>query len=126
MSDVTGTIRKVVLDGITFDAMGAANIKETGSGWENDVIVTSGRNIRKMTKRAETREGIDIAANGTERELLQELAERMDDFPMSYETAAGDVYRCVGWIEFEARETEESKATIKMFPRDTWESFLSA
>lgn len=123
--DIAGSLRKVTLDGITFDAFGDANVKEVGSGWENDAVPTSGRNIKKMTKRAEKREGIVLACNGAEREMLQELAERTSDFPMSYETASGDVFRCIGWIEFESRETEENRATVQLHPRDKWDPFLA-
>lgn len=123
--DIVGTIRKVTLDGITFDVMGDTNIKEVGSRYQSEAIPTSGRNLHKMTKRVETREGVTIACNGSEREVLKGLAERTTDFSMSYQTANGDVFRTVGWIEFENRETEESRATIQMIPRDGWEPFLA-
>lgn len=123
--DIVGSLRRVTLDGITFDVMPDANVDEVGSAWENDALPTSGRTLRKMMKRVETREGVVLACNGSEREILREIADRQSDIPMSYETAAGDVYRCVGFIEFEKRETEENRASIKMFPRDTWESFLA-
>lgn len=126
MSDTAGTIRKVTLDGITFDTFADTNISEVGSKYANENIPTSGRNIRKMTARAENREGVVLAANGAEREVLQELAERTSDFAMSYETAGGDVYRAVGGIEFENRETEELRATIQMLPRLKWDSFIAA
>lgn len=122
---VVGSIRKVTLDGVTFAAMASANIKEIGSAYLNDAIPTSGKNVRKMTKRADIREGIELALNGAERDYVSALADRTDNFPMSYETASGDVYRTVGWIEFESMETEEGKATIKMIPEDKWESFLA-
>lgn len=123
--DIVGAIRKVTLDGVSFDCFSDTNITEVGSQWQNESIPTSGRNMRKMTKRAENREGIVIAANGAERDILKELSERQTDFTMSYETAAGDVYRCSGWIEFENRETEENRASIQMHPRNTWEPFLA-
>jgi hypothetical protein len=126
MSDTAGTIRKVTLDGISFDAMADTNISEVGSAFANENVPTSGRNLRKMTKRSENREGVVLAANGAEREVLKELAERTTDFPMSYETAGGDVYRATGGIEFENRETEELRASIQMLPRLGWDPFLAA
>ena len=125
MSDTSGSIRKVTLDGITFDVPADANFKETPSQYETDAIPTSGRNIKKMTKRVRVVDGVSIICNGAERELLKDLAEGHKDIPMSYETAGGDVYRATGWIEFESRETEELKATVKMFPRNNrWEAFV--
>lgn len=126
MGDISGTPRKVTLDGITFDAMADTNITETGGAFENEAVPTSGRNMKKMTRRPENREGVTLAANGNERALLKELSERTTDFPMSYTTAAGDVYRADGWIEFENRETEENRATIQMHPRTTWVPFIAA
>jgi hypothetical protein len=123
--DITGTLRKVTLDGVTFDVMADTNVTEVGSAWQNEAVPTSGRNLKKMTRRVEAREGVVLACNGSEREVLKDLAERTADFPMSYETAAGDVYRATGWIEFENRETEEGRATIQMHPRNGWESFLA-
>ena len=124
--DVAGSIRKVTLDGTTYDPFADTNISEIGSAFENEAVPTAGRNMKKMTKRAENREGVVLAANGSERVLLRELADRTTDFPMSYETAAGDVYRATGWIEFENRETEENRASIQMHPRTKWEPFLSS
>lgn len=126
MSDLSGSIRKVTLDGVTYDVMADTNITEVGSAYENESVPTSGRNIKKMTRRPENREGVVLACNGAERTLLKELAERTADFPMSYETAAGDVFRAVGFIEFENRETEENRASITLMPRLGWESFLAS
>jgi hypothetical protein len=125
MPDVTGSIRKVLLDGVSYDAFGSTNIKETGGQWLNEGIATSGRNLHKMTKRVDSRE-VELVAMGVEREHLVELSERTADFDMSYTTASGDVYNCTGWIEFANRETEESKATITMFPRTVWSSFVAS
>lgn len=126
MVDIAGTPKKLILNGITFDFAADTNISEIGSSYENEVIVTSGRNILKQTKRSANREGVTIIANGAERELLEELAESATPFSMSYELASGDVYRTVGWIEFENRETEENRATLQLLPQTKWESFKAA
>lgn len=126
MSDVAGSIRKVTLDGMTFDVPADVNISEVGSAFLNESVPSSGRNMHKMTKRPQTREGVVLLCNGAERDLLQELAERLSDFPMSYETAGGDVYRAQGWIEFENRETEELRAAIQLHPRNGWDAFVAA
>ena len=126
MGDIAGSLRKVTLDGITFDVMADTNVSEVGSQWENSAIPTSGRNMKKMVRRPENRESVILACNASERDVLHELAERTVDFPMSYETADGSVYRTVGFIEFETRETEENRATIQMIPRNDWDSFIAA
>ncbi len=124
-NDVAGSIRKLTLDGIPFDVNADANISEVGSKFENSILPTSGRGMRKMMKRTEDREGVVVACNGDERDILRELADRPTDFPLSYETAAGDVYRTTGFIEFENRETEENKASLKLFPRKEWQPFIA-
>jgi len=124
---VSGTIRKVTLDGTTFDAMADANLSQAGSKFDNEPVPTSGRTIKKMTRRSMGVESVVLACNGQERKLLQELDERLDNFPISYEEASGDVYRCKGFIKFENRETEETRATIQLHPAETnnWEPFLA-
>lgn len=126
MADVSGSIRQVTLDGVTFDAVADANVKATPSQFENSAIATSGRNLHKMIKRVQSREGVVLIVNGAEQEALKALAERTADFPMSYTTAGGDVYRAVGWIEFESHETEENRASVQMHPRNGWDAFLAA
>ena len=125
MADVTGTLINVVLDGIPFDVMADTNVSEVGSIFANEAIPTSGRNIQKKTKRVEAREGVVLACNGNERDILKILSERTDSFSMSYVTAAGDTFSAPGWIEFENRETEEGRATIQMLPEDTWSQFVA-
>lgn len=126
MADVTGTLRNVTLDGISFDVFADTDVKEVGGKYENSAIATSGRNMHKMVKRVEEREGVDLATNGAERGVLKELSERNVDFGMSYTTASGDTYFATGWIEFDSRQTAENKSTIKMMPRNDWSEKLLA
>lgn len=125
MADVTGTLRKVTLDGVTYDVFADSNIKATPSSHENTAIPTSGRPMRKMVARVESREGLTLVANGAEQEALKALAERLGDYPMSYVTASGDVYRANGFIEFESHETEENRASVMLHPRQGWSPFLA-
>ncbi len=125
MADVTGTLRKVTLAGITYDVFADSNVKSTPSSHENTAIPTSGRNMRKMVARVQSREGLTLVANGAEQEALKALSQNTEDITMSYETAAGDVFRATGFIEFESHETEENRASITMHPRQDWSSFLA-
>ena len=125
MSKVVGTLRKVTLDGVTYDAAADASIKAMPSAFENTSVPTSGANVRKMVKRAQTRESVTLIVGGAEQAALKALAERLDDFPMSYEEANGDTYTATGFIEFESYDTDTGIATIKMEPRDEWAAFLN-
>ena len=126
-NDTVGTPRKVTLDGITFDVMADTNISEVGSQFENEPVPTSGRTMKKMTRRSKAAESVTLACNGDERQVLEELDERTENFSMSYELASGDVFRAVGFIVFENRETEETRATIQMHPAqdNKWEPFIA-
>jgi hypothetical protein len=121
---VTGSIRKINIDGIPFEVAADTNINETGSEYENSLVKTSGRNFRKMMGRAELRENVVLITDADARESLRELADRVGDaYPLSYETADGATYRADGWIDFENRETEESRSTIKFLPQTSWDLF---
>ena len=125
MADVSGTLRGVTLDGVAFNVMGDADISEMGGGVEVEMIPTSGPAMKKMTRRNQTRESVVLSCSDAERELLQELSERIADFPMSYSVASGSAYFADGGIEFESRTTAENRATIKMLPRNQWEAFVT-
>lgn len=122
---ISGTPRKVVLDGITFNVFADTNISEIGSAYMNENVPTSGNNIIKKTRRSQNREGVVVAADGGERELLKDLSERTEVFPISYELASGDIFRASGIIEFENRETEENRAAITLLPEGIWTLFLA-
>lgn len=126
MSNITGSLRKVTLDGVTYRVMADANIDEIGSGFETSGVPTSGGTMFKKMRRVQERTGVVLACNGMERDQLKALSDRLTTYPMSYETASGDVFRATGMIEFEKRETEEGKASIKMIPEGEWQSFLAA
>ena len=126
MSDTVGSIRKVTIDSIGYNAAADANITEMGSKFENSAIATSGPNMRKMVKRVDVREGVTLITNSQEKDTLLRVSEDpRRDIPMSYEQANGDKYRGRGWIEVEGRETEEGKLTIKMFPRLKFDLFVA-
>lgn len=123
MSDVAGTIKKVTLDGVTYDVPADINISEMGSGFENTLIPTSGRNVLKQVKRAEIREGVVLILNDQEMDVLTALASQQESLPMSYQLASGTVKRATGWIEFTNRETEENRGTVILLPEGTWSTF---
>jgi len=126
MGDTAGTIRKVLVDGVSYDVMADTDVTETASKYLNESIPTSGRNIKKMTARAEVREGIVIACNPSEQSVLKNVAESTkDDIPLSYVKADGSQYTCEGWIEFESVTTMENRGSIKMYNRTEWESFVA-
>ena len=126
MGDIAGSLRKVSIDGTSFDVMADADITEVGSQFLNESIPTSGRNMRKMTKRAQTRDGIVIAANPAEQARLKEIADSLDLVPLSYTRADGSKFTTPqGWIEFESLTTMENRAAVKFHEQTSWELFVA-
>ena len=114
--DVSGSIASVVLDGVGFDANAEADINEMGSGFETTARASSGRNAFAKIKRVESREDVGLEINGEERVVLEELADRLDPFPMSYTDGSGHTYTATGLIEFANRQTATNLAVINMLP----------
>lgn len=125
MGDIAGTIRKLIINGITFDVMADADITETGSKYLNEPLPTSGRNMRKMTKRPQTREGFVIACNPAEQVTLINIADSLAIIPLSYTRADGSQFRATGWIEFESVTTMENRGTVKLFEQTEWQVFVA-
>ena len=126
MGDIAGSIRKISIDGTSFDIMADADVTEVGSQFLNEPIPTSGRNMRKMTKRPQTREGMVIAANPAEQARLQEIADSRELIPLSYTRADGSKFTAPkGWIEFESISTMNNAATVKLHEQTAWELFVA-
>lgn len=122
---ISGSIRNVTIDGVSYDVHADANLSKVPSKYQNEGVPTSGKTIRKMTKRIPSVGSLVIACDGAEADRLIALSESNQDVSMSYEDASGNVYRTQGFIEFETLETEENRGTLTMFPRDKWSSFLN-
>lgn len=123
---IAGTVKELLLAGIPFDLPADNNFTEMGSDVENELIASTGQHMIKKTKRAETIEGITILADVNDRILLKELSESIEPFSMSYTTADGSVFSATGTIDFENRETEENRATIKLLPVGEWTPFIAS
>lgn len=120
-----GSIKKVVLAGITFSVMGDANLSQIKGKFATESITTSGGNILKKTLRSQNTESTNLFADAEEGDILKNLSENINNFPMSYETADGTVFRAVGGIDFESHDTDAGLAVIKMIPEsnDGWARF---
>jgi len=124
--DVSGSNRKFTAEGISFRVAADANFTEMISKFENSMIATSGKNMRKMVKRVTSREGVVLVTNAAERDVLKSFAEQLDPVAFTYTNAAGDKYRCTGSLEIENNETEENRTTCQVLPDEDWTTFLGA
>jgi len=123
--DTSGSITSVVLNGVRYDALADADFGVTPSRWKNESIPTSGRNVRKRTRQTQDVKSVTITCNGDERIALQGYAENEIDITLAYTTAAGDTFRATGWIDFETWNNQDNKATVTLFPRQQWDSFIA-
>jgi len=117
---IGGTPRSVSIDLVDYDVMADTNITEMVSPYENTSVPTSGRNLRKMTKRSTSREGLVLGTDADEKTNLVAISVSADNVQLSYTNAAGDTYRAKGWIEVENNETEESRTAVQMHPETDW------
>lgn len=122
MGKAAGTIRKLVLDGVTYDAKADIDITKM-SKYEKEGIATTGQPIIKYTIRTQNMEGITVGATPAENEQLEALAARIGSFSLSVETADGSVYRNTGTINHENYTTQEATANIQIIPDGEWTLF---
>ena len=75
-TDLSGTLKSVVISGVTYYAMGDANLDLQPAEYKNEVVMTSAGNvIRKQTRQSRDLKNVVIKCNATERETLRTIAE---------------------------------------------------
>ena len=112
----TGTIRKLMIEGISFDVAGDADFNETLTQFENSLIITSGRAVIKQEKRAQQVEDVVLVTNGNDRAQLTSFADGGEELAMSYTDRSSNTYRFVGTINVDSNQTMESRTTISILP----------
>jgi hypothetical protein len=123
--DVTGSIRKFTIEGISYRVMADANLSRRPINVENAMIPTSGKAMQKKTRMIPALEGVVLACNAEEMEAIKSYAEGLEPIKITYQTAAGDEYRCTGQINIEAHESEEGRVNVTVQPQDDWTMFPS-
>ena len=126
MSDrsTVGTAISVTLDGNTFFPAADSALGDGKGKYENSIEMSSGRAFRKMVRRNEEVDGLALKVTSNELELLKELNDRIEPFPMSYKTAAEDVYKAQGWISLDKHDNQTGNADIKLLPDENgWIAF---
>lgn len=119
-NDIAGTPRRLSIEGESFRFSADANLTEQFTLYENSMLATSGKAMRKMVRRVTEVTGVTLRTNSEERARLKEFAESIDDLKLSYTNIAGDTYRAVGTIEIENNETEENTTTVQLLPNLDW------
>lgn len=124
MGNNVGTLRKAVLQGVTYDVFGDANITFNRSGFEIEGQATTGDTLMKMTKRVRTIEGLDLSTTPEEMEALKTLSESLADITMSVVLADGSTYKATGRVNFESYESETGKSSVMLIPVRDWNAVL--
>lgn len=125
MGNISGTPRKVVINGVTYDVFADTNINLIPSKYEIEGLPTSGVTMYKMTKRVETAESLTLKTNPAEKEELKSVAESLADATLAIELADGSTFKASGKINYESFESEENKSTVQLIPSDGWTPFLA-
>jgi hypothetical protein len=125
MGNTVGSIRKVVIDGVTYDVIGDANAKHNASRFETEGVATSGKTMMKMKKRVPTIESVDLATFPADMVALKAKAESLADVTLSIEYADGSIFKSSGRINFESWESESGKSAVMLIPSKDWTEFLA-
>ena len=128
MGRVSGTLKKVTLDGLTFDVAADADITINPS-IEKTGLPTSGRTMMQHVIRIPEAEAITLSVDPTEQAVLTSLNKRLDSYPMALTLADGSVYRSVGQIALETITSANNVATLRAIPNNAsqdWELFAVA
>ena len=122
----SGTIRKVVIGGVTYDVPGDINITFNITSMVVEGVPTSGTTMFKMTTRIPTMEGIVVMTDKDEAEALRVVSESLNDTTLAVVLADGTTYRSTGRINYENLTTEEMRSAIQMIPAKTKNAWVAA
>jgi hypothetical protein len=125
MGNTVGTIRKIVLDGVTYDVPVDAKGTMKLSRFETEAQATTGDALFKMTRRNPAVEGLEISTTPSQMESLKAKAESLADVTMSLELADASVYKAVGRVNYDSYETETGKSKVTLMPKRDWTAFLA-
>jgi len=126
MSDraIVGTPRKIVLDGNQFNPTADSDPGHGKPRYKTEAEESTGRTFWKKTVQNQTMSSVSVKVTGNELEMLKELAQRLDPFPMSYTNAAEDTYKAHGMIDYDDRKAQSGTVELTLYPDEKgWVKF---
>ena len=121
----SGSIRKVLIDGLSFNAAADGNFAKTPK-IEKEAVRHSGGNMIKVTLASGNVESVKLICTPAEFDTLEGKADEQGAFAMSYEMADGSVFRTSGEIMLGNYESEEHSVEITMIPETgSWDLFAA-
>lgn len=127
--DTSGTIRKVVINGVTYRVPFDINLTINLSAFETEGIASYGATMMKKVLRMPNVEGCVLLTNPLEAERLRDVAEGITDVTIAFELGDGSTYRGTGQINYENWETEDNRSTLTLIPNKAlkaWTLFAAA
>ncbi|MDR0475548.1 MAG: hypothetical protein LBH43_17980 [Treponema sp.] len=120
MSDrvIVGTPIKLTLDGIVFFPTADSDPGNGKPRYKTEAEESSGRTFFKKTVQNQSISSMSVRVTSNELEQLQELAKRLEPFPMSYTNAAEDTYKAQGMIDFEERKSQTGVVDLTLYPNE--------
>ncbi len=125
MSAVVGSIKKLVIDGTTYDVMQDAKASYNPSEFEVEEQPTTGDTLMAMKRRVPIMEGIDLGLTPKTLESLRAKADSTAEKTLAITFADGSVYRAKGRISIDKWESDTGKCTVKLIPSGAWSPFLA-
>lgn len=125
---VSGTLRKVTIDGLTYHVAADTDVTINPS-IEKTGLPTSGPTMFQHVIRIPEAEAITLSVDSEQQDTLRQTNKRLDVYPMAITFADGSVYRAVGQIALEGITSANNVATIRMIPDNAsqdWELFAAA
>ena len=120
----SGSLKKLVIDGVTYDVSADAKASLNPSQYDIEGQPTSGDTMFKYTKRIQTITGIDCMLSPSQLDSLRAKADSLADLTLAVTLADGSVYRGTGRIKIDKWESDTNKATIDLIPAQPWTPFF--
>lgn len=117
---VTGSLRKVTINGITFDAAADTNFSFTPTNFENSVIATTGSGMVKKMKRVPVIESLPLVVDGEKLAQLVSLDGAQNEYKFSITLQSGTELKGKGVFQSESYENEEGRYNIQIHPTGDW------
>lgn len=121
----TGSILKIVIDGITYRGIGDFDASKIPSKFENSPVVTTGGNVQKKVLRSQSITGVELQISSDEETVLRAVADRTDNYTLAITWPDETTYRTIGFINLGEFTNMDGKLPCDFHPgfNNSWEPF---
>lgn len=122
---MAGTMKKLTLNGVSFDCVSDADWTEVFAGFTNSIMQTSGGGVVVQESRTREVSGVQISLQSGDRSILKSIIEEGLVIDMSYVNRDGDRYSGRGTVNTDGRTTMKNIATLTLLPIGDWTEELA-